>query len=101
MQNRLSTTARTPHAERVARVREQLIGVPAGTPVRLAKRTSNLFRSRAGAGTVDVSELTHVLDVDFEARTADVEGMVTYEQLVDATLRYGLMPTVVPQLKTI
>src|SRR5437764_12799009 len=27
--------------------------------------------------------------------------MVTYERLVDATLRHGLMPTVVPQLKTI
>ena len=27
--------------------------------------------------------------------------MVTYEHLADATLRHGLMPMVVPQLKTI
>ena len=33
--------------------------------------------------------------------TADVEGMITYETLVDETLRYGLLPAVVPQLKTI
>ena len=33
--------------------------------------------------------------------TADVEGMITYEALVDETLRYGLLPAVVPQLKTI
>ena len=33
--------------------------------------------------------------------TADVEGMITYEKLVDETLRYGLLPAVVPQLKTI
>jgi FAD/FMN-containing dehydrogenase len=30
-----------------------------------------------------------------------VGGMTTYEHLVDATLPYGLMPLVVPQLKTI
>ncbi len=35
------------------------------------------------------------------ARTADVQGMTTYEHLVDATLPYGLMPLVVPELKTI
>ena len=36
-----------------------------------------------------------------QARTADVAGMCTYEDLVDATLPYGLAPLVVPQLKTI
>jgi FAD/FMN-containing dehydrogenase len=101
MQSRHPTTGLTSHDERVARVREQVMSLPDSTPVRLAKGTSNLFRSRSGAGTVDVSELTHVLEVDPEARTADVEGMVTYEQLVDATLRHGMMPLVVPQLKTI
>jgi FAD/FMN-containing dehydrogenase len=33
--------------------------------------------------------------------TADVEGMITYEALVEATLKYGLLPAVVPQLTTI
>jgi FAD/FMN-containing dehydrogenase len=77
--------------------------IPAGTSVRLAKQTSNLFRFAASEGRpgLDVSGLDHVLSVDPEARTADVQGMVTYERLVDATLRYGLMPLVVPQLKTI
>ena len=35
------------------------------------------------------------------ARTADVQGMCTYEDLVDATLAHGLIPYVVPQLRTI
>ena len=35
------------------------------------------------------------------SRTAIVGGMTTYEDLADATLRHGLMPLVVPQLKTI
>jgi FAD/FMN-containing dehydrogenase len=73
-----------------------------GAPVGLGKRTSNLFRFPAQTGRrLDVTALNHVLAVDPVARTADVEGMVTYERLVDATLPYGLMPLVVPQLKTI
>ena len=41
------------------------------------------------------------MGVDVDARTADVLGMTTYEHLVDAVLPYGLMPLVVPELKTI
>ncbi|HJT02949.1 MAG TPA: FAD-binding oxidoreductase [Pseudonocardiaceae bacterium] len=77
--------------------------IPAGSPVRLAKRTSNLFRPRASTGIpgLDVSGLTGVLAVDPANRTAEVAGMCTYEDLVAATLPYGLTPLVVPQLKTI
>ena len=87
----------------MAQLRRQLAAVPEGAPVRLAKRTSNLFRarSRTTAPGLDVAGFNHVLEVDPHSRTADVEGMVTYEQLVDATLPHGLMPLVVPQLKTI
>ena len=45
--------------------------------------------------------LSGVLEVDPVARTADVLGMTTYEDLVDATLAHGLVPLVVPQLRTI
>ena len=48
---------------------------------------------------LDVTGLDGVLSVDPQARTADVLGMTTYEHLVDATLPYGLMPLVVPQLR--
>jgi FAD/FMN-containing dehydrogenase len=79
--------------------------VPPGTPIRLAKPTSNLFRFGttpvAAAGLLDASALTGVISVNQDARTADVQGMTTYEDLVAATLPHGLMPLVVPQLKTI
>lgn len=77
--------------------------VPPTASVRLAKRTSNLFRSRAktDAPGLDTSGLTGVISIDPEARTADVAGMCTYDDLVAATLPYGLAPLVVPQLKTI
>ena len=77
--------------------------IPANASVRLAKPTSNLFRARAksSAPGLDTSGLTDVISVDPAARTADVAGMCTYEDLVAATLPYGLSPLVVPQLKTI
>jgi FAD/FMN-containing dehydrogenase len=77
--------------------------IPRGEPVRLAKQTSNLFRQRAATTRpgLDAQPFDGVLSVDVEARTADVLGMTTYEHLVDATLPYGLMPLVVPQLRTI
>ncbi|MDL9937602.1 FAD-binding oxidoreductase [Gordonia sp. ABSL1-1] len=77
--------------------------IPPQATVRLAKKTSNLFRKRAANPHpgLDVSGLDRVISVDPDARTADVAGMCTYENLVAATLPYGLAPKVVPQLKTI
>ena len=81
-------------------LQRQLAG--SAEPVRLDKRTSNLFRSRDDCGRrLNVDAFSGVLDVDAEAGTADVLGMTTYGQLVEATLEHGVMPLVVPQLKTI
>lgn len=101
-----ATTAlrgRAAHERAVRRLVESYRAIPPGQGVRLAKRTSNLFRPRVAttAPGLDVSELDGVIDVDTTARTADVQGMCTYENLVAATLPHGLMPFVVPQLKTI
>ncbi len=73
------------------------------SPVRLAKKTSNLFRPRAGSDQpgLDVAGLDGVIVIDRTAQTADVQGMCTYEDLVDATLPHGLIPYVIPQLRTI
>ena len=91
------------HAAAVQRLLASYRAVPATATVRLAKPTSNLFRSRSRptAPGLDTSGLTGVLAVDPHQRTADVAGMCTYEDLVAATLAYGLSPLVVPQLKTI
>ncbi len=91
------------HRACVAALRAGYEAIPAGAPVRLAKRTSNLFRTRRRSTTpgLDVSGFDGVIQIDREALQADVSGMTTYEHLVDATLPYGLMPLVVPELKTI
>jgi len=91
------------HAEAVRALTDAYAAIPPGEPVRLAKRTSNLFRPRTATARpgLDVAALNRVISVDAAARTARVQGMTTYEDLVDATLPHGLMPPVVPQLKTI
>lgn len=106
------------YAAEASRLANQLASLPPGTPVRLAKKTSNLFRTRAGrpsrarastrksGGQLDfspleVSAFDGVIQVDPQTATAEVLGMTTYEHLVDATLAHGMMPLVVPQLKTI
>src|SRR5664279_6173964 len=93
----------TGHDQTRERLMRQYAAIPPGTPARLAKRTSNLFRSRersSGPG-LDASGLDQVLSINPTSRTADVQAMTTYETLVDASLAHGLMPLVVPQLKTI
>jgi FAD/FMN-containing dehydrogenase len=107
------------HQAAVARLQAAYAAIPPGRPIRLAKRTSNLFRFREAAGArtgpgdgtgvsaargapgLDVSAFGRVLSVDPQSRTAVTGGMTTYEDLADATLRHSLMPLVVPQLKTI
>jgi FAD/FMN-containing dehydrogenase len=86
-----------------ARLAAQVAAVPPGEPIRLAKRTSNLFRTRHAGHRhpLDPRGLDRVFDLDPVARTAEVGGMTTYEHLVDATLPHGLVPLVVPQLRTI
>ena len=96
--------ARTSSYEAAVRsARESYAALPPGAPVRLAKKTSNLFRNRAetGAPRLDLSACRGVFDVDVEAGLARVGGLSTYEQLVDELLPHGVTPLVVPQLRTI
>ncbi len=89
------------HAER----REQLVAALRGNQgaVALGKDTSNLFRDRQAGPRrrLDVRNFCHVLGLDAQRTWVDVEGMTPYDALVAATLRHGVMPAVVPQLKSI
>lgn len=91
------------HRAAVERLQASYDALPREAPVRLTKSTSNLFRprSRATAPGLDTSGLTGVIEVDPATRTADVQGMCTYEHLVAETLPLGMIPLVVPQLRTI
>lgn len=74
--------------------------------IRLRKRTiSNLFRyapRRSGESTaLSLSDFNEILAIDVDTATLDVEGLATYESVVDATLARGLLPLVTPELKHI
>ncbi|HUL82153.1 MAG TPA: FAD-binding oxidoreductase [Gammaproteobacteria bacterium] len=73
--------------------------------VRLAKSTiSNLFRYEprgAAARRISLRDFNHVLAVDADARTVEVEGLTTYETVVRACLARGFLPLVAPELKHI
>ncbi len=91
------------HREAVDRLLESYGTIPPGARVRLAKKTSNLFRPRAAqdAPGLDVSGLDGVIEVNTAEQTADVQGVCTYEDLVAETLPHGFIPYVIPQLRTI
>lgn len=60
-------------------------------------RKTSCQRSRI----VDTSRLSHVLSVDTSAQTAMVEPNVSMDRLVRETLKYGLVPPVVPEFPAI
>jgi FAD/FMN-containing dehydrogenase len=70
-------------------------------PLALAKDTSNLFRDRAAGARrrLDVRAFNQVLSV--RDGHVEAEGMIPYEDLTRECLAHGVMPAVVPQLKTI
>ena len=90
------------HAEKIAALQSELSGGGAAR-VGLAKETSNLFRDRAErpAPRINLKHFNRVLKLDTEAGIVEAEGMTTFADLADATLAHGLMPQVVPQLKSI
>ena len=72
-------------------------------PIRIEKKTSNLFRNRnqVSKPKLNVRNFNSVISIDTKNHVVDVEGMTTYENLVNETLKEDFMPSVVPQLKTI
>src|SRR4051812_12273939 len=68
----------------------------------LKKETSNLFRRRekGKSNKLDVRQFNKVIFIDCENMTVETEAMITYEELVKQTLKYSLLPAVVPELKS-
>ena len=76
--------------------------VALGATVGLGKKTSNLFRSRQQAKRlIDVADFNRVICIDAANLLAEVEGMTSYDDFTKETLKHGLLPAVVPELKSI
>ena len=62
---------------------------------RIFHGSTNSTRHTLKKNLVDTSTLSHVLKVDTEQKTCLVEPNVSMDRLVEATLKYGLVPPVV------
>ena len=91
------------YAGKRARAVAAIRSMNAANSLALEKSTSNLFRQRVQERVhrLDLHDFNHVIQVDEHGQFAEVEGLTTYEELVRETLPFQLMPTVVPQLKSI
>ncbi|MCA1828736.1 MAG: FAD-binding oxidoreductase [Myxococcales bacterium] len=94
------------HRRKVQQVARQLREHKSGRPISLRKRAVAHQVPKAGDlrrrdEKVDISDLNAILHVDPLKQVCVAEPGVTFVDLVAATLRYGLVPLVVPELKTI
>src|SRR6266568_478057 len=74
--------------------------------LRVKKKTiSNLFRyerrKKLTARETDLSNFNKPLYLDSDNLTLDVQGLTTYEQIVDFVLPHGFLPLITPELKHI
>lgn len=92
----------TDYDAKVERLLQQFNSSNAEGSVGLNKTTSNLFRKRqTSQQRLDVRDFNQVIAVDKKAQTITVEGMTTFEDLTKESLLHGMIPLVVPELKTI
>lgn len=94
------------HADKVGRIVRQLRTHRGDRPVSLRKASVSHQVPKAGDlrhsdDKIDISDLTEVLHIDPERRICVAESGVTFVDLVTATMKHGLVPIVVPELKTI
>src|ERR1044072_4111364 len=99
-------TALERHTIKVERVARQLRSRGRASPVSFQKKAvSHQVPKRNDKphtdDKIDVRDLDEILEIDPDAMTCTAEPGVTFVDLVEATLRYGLVPMVVPELKTI
>lgn len=94
------------HDQKVSRIAEQLKRHTGTQPVSLKKKSVShevpkLSDKRFNDEKIDISDLNEILLIDPERRICVAEPGVTFVDLVKATFAHGLVPIVVPELKTI
>ena len=94
------------HDAKVLRIARELARHDGRRPVSLKKKAvahqvPKRGDKRRQDEKIDISDLDQILEIDPVARTCTAEPGVTFVDLVEATMRYGLVPIVVPELETI
>ena len=100
------SAAMVSHTEKVNKIAGQLQERKSSAPLSLKKKTVSHEvpkpkDKRHSDEKVDISDLDEIIFIDPENRVCIAEPAVTFEKLVDATLKYKLVPLVVPEFRTI
>jgi hypothetical protein len=96
----------TEHKRKVTRIARQLKERKSNSPVSLRKKAvshqvPNLNDAKYSDEKIDISDLNEIISIDPKEKICVAEPGVTFVDLVNATLKYNLVPLVVPELKTI
>ena len=94
------------HGLKVAKISSQLRAHTSERPLAIRKKSVSHEVPRAVDSKytdepLDLSDLDRILEINTEERTCTAESGVTFIDLVRAALPHGLVPFVVPELKTI
>ena len=94
------------HEQKINRIIKQLKDRKSAKPVSLKKKTVShevpkLSDKRHSDKKIDLSDLNEILHINTEKRICIAEPGVTFIDLVTATMKYDLVPIIVPELKTI
>jgi FAD/FMN-containing dehydrogenase len=106
MFSNIPASAAARHKTKIARITAQIRAHKTGTPLSLKKagvshQVPKFGDLRHGDAKIDVSDLTEILWIDPDSRVCIAESGVAFVDLVAATMQHGLVPIVVPELKTI
>jgi len=94
------------HEQKINRILKQLKERESTKPVSLKKKAVSHevpkpSDKRHSDEKIDLSDLNEILYINTEKRICIAEPGVTFIDLVTATMKYGLVPIIVPELKTI
>ena len=100
----MQTDLRNHHQQLLTQLKHSLQGNTQRLKVK-KKTVSNLFRyggrENVSAREVDLSEFNKPLYLDAKNKTLDVQGLATWEKIVDFVLPHGFLPLITPELKHI
>lgn len=94
------------HEEKVRRISKQLKERKSTEPLSLKKKSVSHEVPKPGDKKysdekLDISDLNEILHVDAERCICIAEPGATFGKVVETTLKYGLAPVIVPELRTI
>ena len=65
------------------------------------KKTTHIMRRRVKKSLLNLKEFNQIIKINPEKQEVEVEGCTRFYDIVKETLKYGLMPKVVPEFRGI